>query len=126
LGRTLDWLYAHAVTTLFAGLAVRARRAFGIPLARLHADTTSCSVSGEYRAPDEGELDARTIAVTYGSSRDHREDLKQWMLALITSGEGVPHFLQPLNGNASDKVSLPQVVGDRTRHLRESGETAGV
>lgn len=126
LGRTLDWLYAHDVTTLFAGLALRARRAFGIGLTHLHADTTSFSVSGEYRTPGEGELDAYPIAVTYGYSRDHREDLKQWMLALITSGEGVPHFLKPLDGHASDKASLPQVVGDLTRHLRESGETAGV
>jgi transposase len=86
-------------------------------------------VSGEYRPPEEGELDAHTIAVTYGDSRDHREDLQQWMLALITSGEGVPHFLKPRNGNASDQASLPHVVGDLTRHLRESGEsgeTAGV
>jgi len=30
LGRTLDWLYAHDVTTLFAGLAFQARRRFGI------------------------------------------------------------------------------------------------
>jgi transposase len=75
LGRTLDWLYTHDVTTLFAGIALRARRAFGIPLTRLHADTTSFSVSGEYRTPGEGELDAHTIAVTYGYSRDHREDL---------------------------------------------------
>ena len=74
----------------------------------------------------EGELDAHAIAVTYGYSRDHREDLKQWMLALITSDEGVPHFLKPLDGNASDKASLPQVVRELTRHLRESGETAGV
>src|SRR5258705_13628725 len=41
LGRTLDWLYAHDVTTLFAGLALRARRAFGVSVTRLHADTTS-------------------------------------------------------------------------------------
>jgi transposase len=75
LGRTLDWLYTHDVTTLFAGIALRARRAFGIPLTRLHADTTSFSVSGEYRTPGEGELDAHTIAVTYCYSRDHREDL---------------------------------------------------
>ena len=45
---------------------------------------------------------------------------------LITSDEGVPHFLKPLNGNASDKASLPQVVRELMRHLRESGETAGV
>lgn len=30
LGRTLDWLYDHDVTRLFAGLALRARRAFGV------------------------------------------------------------------------------------------------
>jgi transposase len=87
LGRTLDWLYAHDVTTLFAGLALRARQAFGVSLRRLHADTTSFAVSGDYQPP-EGDLDAQTIAVTYGYSRDHREDLKQWMLALVTSGGG--------------------------------------
>jgi transposase len=125
LGRTLDWLYAHDVTTLFAGLALRARRAFGVSLQRLHADTTSFAVSGDY-PPAEGDLDAQTIAVTYGYSRDHREDLKQWMLALVTSGEGVPQFLQPLDGNASDKTALPQVVLELTRQLRASGEAAGV
>ena len=125
LGRTLDWLYAHDVTTLFAGLALRARRAFGVPLTRLHADTTSFAVSGDY-PPVEGDLDAQTIAVTYGYSRDHREDLKQWMLALVTSEEGIPHFLKPLDGNASDKASLLQVVLALTQQLRASGETAGV
>jgi transposase len=125
LGRTLDWLYAHDVTTLFAGLALRARRAFGVPLTRLHADTTSFAVSGAY-TPADGDLDAHTIAVTYGYSRDHREDLKQWMLALVTSGEGIPQFLKPLDGNASDKTALPQVVLELTRQLRTSGETAGV
>jgi transposase len=125
LGRTLDWLYAHDVTTLFAGLALRARRAFGVPLTRLHADTTSFAVSGNY-PPPEGDLDAQTIAVTYGYSRDHREDLKQWMLALVTCGEGIPQFLQPLDGHASDKVALPQVILELTRQLRASGETAGV
>src|SRR5581483_9618566 len=30
LGRTLDWLYAHDPTTLFAGIAAQARRVFGI------------------------------------------------------------------------------------------------
>jgi transposase len=125
LGRTLDWRYAHDVTTLFAGLALRARRAFGVSLRQLYADTTSFVVSGAY-PPVEGDLDAQTIAVTYGYSRDHREDLKQWMLALVTSGEGIPQFLPPLDGNASDKVVLPQVILELTRQLRAGGETTGV
>src|SRR5260370_30867775 len=48
LGRTLDWLYDHDVTRLFAGLALRARPAFGIEVARLHADTTAFSVHGQH------------------------------------------------------------------------------
>ncbi len=47
----------------------------------------------------------------YGYSRDHREDLKQWMLALASTQEGdVPLFLRPLDGNSSDKVTLASAV----------------
>src|SRR5258707_1813478 len=98
LGRALDWLYAHDPTTLFAGIALRARRRFGIGARQIHVDTTSFSVSGAYApesAPEEpkadnaiateganGDLDAQVVAITYGYSRDRRADLKQWMLAL--------------------------------------------
>src|SRR5262245_16954969 len=157
LGRTLDWLYAHDVTRLFAGLALRARRAFGVEVGRLHADTTSFAVHGQYdpyaqdlpealetpellkaaaqgvreqadeETADEGEEGAPSvIEVAYGYSRDHREDLKQWMLALVTSGEGIPQFLQPLDGNASDKRTLLEAVQALTQQLRESGEPLGV
>jgi transposase len=48
---------------------------------------------------DEGEEGAPSvIEVTYGYSRDHREDLKQWMLALVTSGEGIPSSSSPWTG----------------------------
>lgn len=48
LGRTLDWLYDHDLTKLFAGIASRARRIFGVKAEQIHVDTTSFSVSGEY------------------------------------------------------------------------------
>ena len=115
LGRALDWLYAHDPTTLFAGIALRARRAFGLSTRQVHVDTTSFAVTGEY-APD---LDAHTLAVTYGYSRDHRADLKQWMLALATTRQGdVPLFCQALDGNASDKVSLVAAVEALAEQLR--------
>jgi transposase len=72
LGRTLDWLYEHDVTTLFAGLALQARRRFGIAAQHLHIDTTSFSVSGDYATKEEGAPVA--LAITYGYSRDHREE----------------------------------------------------
>ena len=41
LGRTLDWLYAHDPTALFAGMARQARQRFGIAARQVHVDTTS-------------------------------------------------------------------------------------
>lgn len=126
LGRTLDWLYAHDLTKLFAGIATRARQIFGIKAEQVHVDTTSFSVSGEYGQDEKAEGEA-VIAITYGYSRDHRADLKQWMLALATTYDGdVPLFLQPLDGNSSDKVSLLAAILAIQTHLREAGEEASV
>lgn len=126
LGRTLDWLCAHDLTTLFAGIARRARQIFGIKAEQVHVDTTSFSVSGEYGSDEKGEGEA-VIAITYGYSRDHRADLKQWMLALATTHDGdVPLFLQPLDGNSSDKVSLLAAITTIVTQLREAGEEASV
>jgi transposase len=118
LGRTLDWICEHDVTTLFAGLASQARQRFDIKAQYLHVDTTSFSVSGEYANKEEG--DPVPIAITYGYSRDHREDLKQWMLALATTHDGdVPIFLRPLDGNSSDKEHLSAAVKEVMTQLRE-------
>jgi hypothetical protein len=46
----------------------------------------------------------------------------QWVLALATSGEGVPQFLQPLDGNVNDKRALLQAGTALTQQLQESGD----
>ena len=67
--------------------------------------------------------DAQVVAVTYGYSRDHRDDLKQWMLALATTRQGdIPLYLQTLDGNASDKVSLVAAVEALGEQLRAEEE----
>src|SRR5215467_15493082 len=48
LGRALDWLTAHDLTALFAGLAHQARRRFGVEAEAVHLDSTSFSVEGAY------------------------------------------------------------------------------
>src|SRR2546426_617074 len=137
LGRTLDWLYAHDPTKLFAGIASRARQIFGIKAQQIHVDTTSFSVSGQYAMADKGTeseteaergpSEAAVIAITHGYSRDHREDLKQWMIALATTHDGdVPLFLQPLDGNSSDKVSLLAAITTIQAQLREANAEPGV
>src|SRR5438876_6617576 len=131
LSRTLDWVYANDPTKLFAGIASRARQVFGISAHQVHVDTTSFSVSGAYssageRVEEPGKtaeaMGAETalIAITYGYSRDHREDLKQWMIALATTHDGaIPLFLRPLDGTSSDKVSLLAAVLAIQKQLQE-------
>ena len=127
LGRTLDWLYAHDPTKLFAGIARQARQIFGVKVQQVHVDTTSFSVSGEYSQTtaaareEQTEAESAMIAITYGYSRDHREDLKQWMLALATTHDGdIPLFLRPLDGNSSDKANLLAAVTALQDQLREA------
>jgi transposase len=132
LGRALDWIYEHDPTTLFAGLALHARQRFGIKAEHLHIDTTSFCVNGAYlpegkttpetsTTPETTCEEAIPIAITYGYSRDHRADLKQWMLGLATTHDGdIPIFLRPLDGNSSDKESISAIVIDVMTQLRET------
>ena len=47
----------------------------------------------------------------HGYSRDHRPDLKQFTLALITSGDGdVPLYLRVGNGNDADQAVFTEVI----------------
>ena len=53
------------------------------------------------------------IQITYGYSRDHRPDLKQFILDLICSGDGdVPLFLRVASGNESDNSLFASICQD--------------
>jgi transposase len=127
LGRTLDWLTAHDLTALFAGLAYQARQRFGVPARVVHVDSTSFAVEGAYAAgEDEPDEDAQVIRITYGYSRDHRADLQQWGLSLATTTGGVPIGLQLLAGNAQDKAALAQQVQEVLFQSRAAQEEAAI
>lgn len=121
LGRALDWLTAHDLTALFAGLAYQARRRFAVAAEAVHVDSTSFAVEGAYKRED-AEANEALIRITYGYSRDHRADLKQWQLSLATTTSGVPIGLQVLDGNASDRVTLAQQVAEVVYQLRADHE----
>lgn len=127
LGRTLDWLYAHDPTQVFAGIATQARQIFDISTRHVHVDTTSFAVSGAYTGGEQQESEGTAIAITYGYSRDHRADLKQWMLSLATTHEGdVPLFLRALDGNSSDKVTLVAAIEAVKQQLQASDSEPGI
>lgn len=58
------------------------------------------------------------IRITYGYSRDHRPDLKQFILDLICSGDGdVPLFLRVASGNESDSAVFAQIFQEFKKQL---------
>ena len=140
LRRTLDWLYAHDLTKLFAGIANRARQVFGVKADQVHIETTSFGVEWSVRRcssprePPWGGRRGGRPGDRGGAYRHyvwllsaHRNDLKQWMLALATTHDGdIPLFLQPLDGNSSDRVSLLSAIIAIQTQLREAEGEASV
>jgi transposase len=118
LGRALDCFYEYGVTQLFTTLALRATEKFGVERERVHLDSSSMAVEGQY-VQDElpssevsGEPEKPCpLEITYGYSRDRRPDLKQFLIDTICSGDGdVPLYLRVANGNEVDSVGFGQVV----------------
>ncbi len=87
----------------------------------VHVDSTSFAVEEAYER-EETEPNETLIRITYGYSRDHRADLKQWQLSLATTTSGVPIGLQVLDGNASDRTTLAQQVAEVVYQFRAEGE----
>ena len=110
LVRTLDRIYDYGSTDLFNKIVLEVMRKFRFGTHLLHADTTSFSVYGDYDSTYEGEEDLRTIRITYGHSKDHRDDLKQFVLSMVSNQHGIPLFTQPYSGNASDKKILLETI----------------
>lgn len=102
LGKALDEIADYGPDKLFGEVA------FNIAIAKkllgrdAYVDTTSYSTNGEYNREEPG-----TIEIKHGYSKDKRPDLKQAMMALVTTGAAqIPVWMQPLNGNAADNNSL--------------------
>jgi transposase len=117
LGRSLDALYRAGVTEVFAKVASRALEVYGIEHRFVHLDSSSFHLHGQYKV-DEPNLEA--ITITHGYSRDHRPDLKQAVVQLITSQRSaLPVWLEVLSGNSSDKESFALSVEAYSQQLGE-------
>src|SRR5688572_15076362 len=125
LGRALDRLFEAGVTEVFARVAARSLRVFGIETRFSHLDTTAFSVYGEYQQENhEGEEETAVIKLTYGYSKDHRPDLKQAVLALICANESsIPVWLAALSGNEADKASFPKLAADYLAQFGKDEQT---
>lgn len=120
LGRVLDSLYEVGLTQLFVHIALSASKTEGVNTDTLHYCSTSFHVHGKY-TQDEliEEKEAIPIKITYGYSRDHRPDLKQFIVDLMCSGDAdIPLYLRVADGNESDRGMFAQLM----KEFRENWE----
>ena len=113
LGRVLDGLYLSDITSVFVSVCLSAVKRYGLSCKQAHLDATSLSVTGAYLNSGEDVAIAGTgpIDICHGYSRDHRPDLKQFVMNLVCWGDGdIPAFLELADGNQSDKARFCEVI----------------
>jgi transposase len=111
LGQILDALFAANLNHVFGAIALNALAVYTIPIPWLHQDTTTIRLYGAYEEearPVKGLVPPRPA---YGHSKDGRDDLKQVLLSLGVSREGLPLRLGVRDGNPSrDHREMPDVM----------------
>ncbi len=101
LGRTLDVAHAYGCEALFGSLAASVCQQEQVDCSFGCEDTTSFSVTGE-NLPDQ---DTQAVTITHGYSKDHRPDLKQVVLEMMTSQDGgIPLLMKCWDGNSNDNT----------------------
>lgn len=136
LGRVMDKLFIKGLDTIFFIIAVKAAKKFGVSLSTSHLDSSSMHVHGQYNTSlpevifesqkigNNQELEEiavkspKEITITYGYSRDHRPDLKQFIIERICSGDGdIPIFLKLASGNQADSSCFGQIAVEYQKQL---------
>jgi transposase len=112
LGRVLDKLFEANLSRLFVDAALRAARQFGVRTESVHLDATSLHLHGHY-AHDNLEAEPEAIRITHGYSRDHRPELKQFVVDLMCTGDGgIPLFLRVADGNEADQRTFAKLLAE--------------
>jgi transposase len=111
LGHALDEISDYGSSKLFAEVSFEIALENNLLGTLNHLDTTSISVHGQYDVRPDEDAEPAIINITYGHSKDHRPDLKQVVLSLVVNGpSAIPLFMEPLNGNSSDKSSFHETI----------------
>jgi transposase len=123
VGRAMDALFETGAEGVFSGVALEAASHFPLDMSHVHFDTTSVNVWGEY---DCCSPDSDTVNVTHGHSKDHRPDLKQFLLQTLCVGRNIPILGGCADGNASDKslnnTLLSRISSVMARHGLGEGD----
>jgi transposase len=137
LGRVLDKLFLKGLDTVFLAISLNAVKIYQISLSSSHLDSTSFHVDGEYEynlpevifknqkksgsleKEDEERKSPQAIKITYGYSRDHRPDLKQFITELVCSGDGdIPIYIKSVSGNEVDSKRFGEIAVEYQKRIQ--------
>src|SRR5262245_4083232 len=110
LGQILEALCAAPLNRVFGAIALNALDVYAISTPWLHQDTTTITLYGAYEEEPhrgEGPVPPRPA---YGHSKDGHDDIKQVLLSLGVSSEGLPLRLGVRDGNTSDSRETPVAI----------------
>jgi len=122
--RAMDKAYDCGTIRIFSELSANAVREFGIDTRHVSFDTTSVSVYGDFDLYRDGN-DTQPFEITYGHSKDHRPDLKQFMISLLCVDRTVPVFAKTEDGNGSDKVINNVILSNISQYMARHGIEPG-
>lgn len=112
LGRVLDQVFEYGTTLFFLKVAMQAAQRFGVRVSQCHLDSTSFALDGEYAMESESAATPeaegpQAIEICRGYSRDHRPELKQFLVNLICSADGgIPVWLKVGSGHETDSQTF--------------------
>ena len=110
LGQILEALFAAPLNRVFGAIALKALDVYAVPTPWLHQDTTTITLYGAYEEearPVQGLVPPRPA---YGHSKDGHDDLKQVLLSLGVSSDGLPLRLGVRDGNTRDSTETPVAI----------------
>ena len=122
VARAIDAVFDVGAEKVFSAVAFKASCEFSLDTKHVHFDTTSVNVWGDY---DLCSPESETINVTYGYSKDHRPDLKQFLVKMLCVGRNVPILGSCEDGNKSDKAINNSVLSDISKHMAKYGLEPG-
>ena len=119
LGRAMDKIFEAGTLKIFSQLAQNAISVFDVDARRVHFDTTSVSVYGDYDLYDP------PFQITYGHSKDKRPDLKQFLVSMLCVDSNIPILGTTTDGNASDKTLNNELLTSISKYMARHGLAPG-
>lgn len=119
VGRVLDKIFDAGTQKVFSQLAQNAVNVFDVDPRRVHFDTTSISVFGDYDFEDP------PLNITYGHSKDKRPDMKQFLISMLCVDRNIPILGTTEDGNTSDKTLNNELLAGVSRHMARHGLKPG-